>query len=114
VTQLPIMSKDLDPGRQDEESETAREGYGAKQLAHTKAQQRCLEDYISPGETIEVFVQTSPRKNGGEEAVGSYSRDEVQDVRVFIDPGPHQLPRGSRVRCKVRHCGDTFLKALAM
>jgi hypothetical protein len=72
------------------DGEVPRQGYGAKQLAHRNAQQRDLENHISPGEMIEVYIRTPPERNGGEEAVGVYSRGEVQDVRVFIDPGQHQ------------------------
>ena len=87
---------------------------GAKERAHRQAQERDLREYFCRGEMIEAYIQTPASQNGGEEAVALYSRGSVQDVRVFIDPGPHNLYRGCRVRCRVRHCGDTFLKALAI
>jgi|AntRauTorcE11897_2_1112592.scaffolds.fasta_scaffold04821_4 hypothetical protein len=87
---------------------------GAKERAHQQAQDRDLREHFCRGETIEAYIQTPTSENGGEEAVAVYSRDLVQDVRVFIDPGQHNLYRGCRVRCRVRYCGDNFLKALAV
>jgi len=100
-------------GTEDAVGDSCR-GFGAKQLAHEQASQRDLGQYFDAGEMIEVFIQTPPSQNGGEEAVASYSRGECQDVRVFIQPGSHDLHRGSRVRCRVRYCGDSYLKALAL
>jgi hypothetical protein len=87
---------------------------GEKERAHRQALERNLSDYFTSGESIEVFIQTPAEKNGGEEAVAVYSRGEVQDARVFVDPGTHHLHRGCRVRCRIRYCGDSFLKALAL
>ena len=89
-------------------------GFGAKRLAHNQAAKQDLDDYFDVGEVIEVFIQTPPAHNGGEEAVAIYSQGECQDVWVFIDPGSHTLSRGSRVRCRIRYCGESFLKALAI
>jgi hypothetical protein len=92
-------------------AETSR---GSKERAHRQAQQQDLREYFSRGEMIEAYIQTPASENGGEEAVAVYSRDSVQDARVFIDPGPHKLYRGSCVRCRIRYCDDNFLKALAV
>lgn len=87
---------------------------GAKERAHRQAQDRDLREYFTRGETIEVFIQTPPSENGGEEAIAVYSRHPVHDVMIFIAPGQHNLQRGCRVRCQIRYRGDNFLKALAL
>ncbi len=87
---------------------------GAKERAHRQAQERNLREHFTRGEMLEAYIQTPASGNGGEEAVAVYSRDPVQDVRVFIDPGQHNLYRGCCVRCRVRYCGNNFLKALAV
>ncbi|GEM_PF-3141187 len=87
---------------------------GSKERAHREAQERDLREYFSRGEMIEVYIQTPTSENGGEEAVAVYSRNPVQDARVFIDPGPHKLHRGCCVRCRIRYCANNFLKALAV
>ena len=93
---------------------TLTSGNGAKNWAHKQAQKRDLVKYFNPGEQIEVFIETPPERNGGEEAVATVSRDDARDGRVFISPGPHNLPRGAQVRCRITHVEQNYLKALAM
>ena len=93
---------------------SAETGRGSKERAHRQAQERDLQEHFNRGEMIEAYIQTPASENGGEEAVAVYSRDPVQDARVFIDPGPHRLYRGCCVRCRVHYCDDNFLKALAV
>jgi hypothetical protein len=88
-------------------------GQASKRNAHERARARDLSEYFEPGEHIEVFIETPPESNGGEEAVAKISRGEARDVSVFIDPGSHRLYRASRVRCRIRHVDDNHLKALA-
>ena len=87
---------------------------GSKERAHREAQERDLREYFSRGEMIEAYIQTPAKENGGKEAVAVYSRNPVQDARMFIDRGLHGLHRGCCVRCRIRYCADNFLKALAV
>ena len=89
-------------------------GAAAKRLAHKQAQETDLREYFSRGEHIEVFVETPPRQNGGEEAVATVNREPVYDARVFIEPGRCTLHRATRVRCRIVHVDKNFLKSLAL
>lgn len=89
-------------------------GVGAKRLAHEQAQKTDLREHFTRGEQVEVFVDTPPERNGGEEAVAMISQPPVHDSRVFIEPGRQTLHRATRVRCRIRHVDESFLKALAL
>ena len=89
-------------------------GAGGKRLAHEQAQETDLREHFSRGEHIEVFVETPPSQNGGEEAVATVNRVPVYDARVFIQPGKYTLHRATRVRCRIAHVEENFLKALAL
>jgi len=91
-----------------------RRGAGEKRLAHEQARETDLRDHFGRGEQIEVFIQTPPEQNGGDEAVATVNRAPVYDARVFIEPGRFRLHRADRIRCRIRHAEENFLKALAV
>lgn len=92
----------------------AMTGRGAKSLAHEQARETDLRDHFTRGEQMEVFVETPPERNGGEEAVATVNRAPVYDAGVFINPGRCTLHRAARVRCRIIHVEENFLKALAL
>jgi len=96
------------------DSSRGQNGAGAKRLAHEQAQETDLREHFSRGEQIEVFVETPPGQNGGEEAVATVNRAPVYDARVFIEPGRCTLHRATRVRCRIVYVDENFLKALAL
>lgn len=96
------------------DSNHRQNGTGAKRFAHKQAQETDLREHFSRGEQIELFVETPPKHNGGEEAVATVNRAPVYDARVFIEPGRCTLHRATRVRCRIAHVEENFLKALAL
>lgn len=105
------MSTDDSTG---EKSTHGTTGAGAKRLAHEQARETNLREHFTQGEQIEVFVETPPERNGGEEAVATANRAPVYDARVFIKPGRCTLHHAARVRCRIAHVEENFLKALAL
>jgi hypothetical protein len=98
----------------DENSTQATADAGAKRLAHERALETNLCEHFKRGEQIDVFIEKPPEQNGGEEAVATINRAPVYDARLFIRPGKHTLHRANRVRCRIIHVEENFLKALAL
>jgi hypothetical protein len=88
--------------------------HGAKRLAHQRAKSRDATEYFDTGEILELIIREPPAENGGEEAVGVTSKDDARDVMVFIDPGTEPLHRGDRVRCRIDHVAESYLKAVCI